>query len=420
MCISRQKPASKGANAMHRKLRSRFFIISWLLLLLFLAAICIGVSLFLYQSAAGETEKALRSAAETHTLPDSTRGIVSFQYDEKGTVRDIAQMHLNLSSETIGTLAKKMEIKGELSEGKLMQDDRQYRYLAVHEPEGVWAVIAECSQEQALVKTLRRNSILFTLLGAFLLIPVCAVLTKWVSKPIETAWEQQNDFVSDATHELKTPLTVIATNTEAVMANPNATIESQEKWLDSIQGETTRMAGLVGDLLFLAKIDAHEIHPDPEELEVSDLLEEMCMERESQIFEAGRMFDYEMTPGIRYIGDARLIRRMVDVLLDNAEKYTPEGGSIRMVVNRDRKLRLRIVVSNSGDTIPPEALQKIFDRFYRVDPARARDTGGYGLGLCVAKSIAELHGGTITASSENGINVFTVILGELKRDDGEN
>ncbi len=132
------------------------------------------------------------------------------------------------------------------------------------------------------------------------------------------------------------------------------------------------------------------------------------------------MFDYEMTPGIRYIGDARLIRRMVDVLLDNAEKYTPEGGSIRMVVNRDRKLRLRIVVSNSGDTIPPEALQKIFDRFYRVDPARARDTGGYGLGLCVAKSIAELHGGTITASSENGINVFTVILGELKRDDGEN
>ena len=144
------------------------------------------------------------------------------------------------------------------------------------------------------------------------------------------------------------------------------------------------------------------------------------MERESQIFEAGRMFDYEMTPGIRYIGDARLIRRMVDELLDNAEKYTPEGGSIRMVVNRDRKLRLRIVVSNSGDTIPPEALQKIFDRFYRVDPARARDTGGYGLGLCVAKSIAELHGGTITASSENGINVFTVILGELKRDDGEN
>ena len=215
-------------------------------------------------------------------------------------------------------------------------------------------------------------------------------------------------------------VTVIATNTEAVMSNPDATIESQEKWLDSIQGETTRMAGLVGDLLFLAKIDANEIHPDPSELEISDLLEEMCMERESQIFEAGRKFDYEMTPGIRYLGDERLIRRMVEALLDNAEKYTPEGGSIRMVVNRDRKLRLRIVISNSGETIPPEALQKIFDRFYRVDPARARDTGGYGLGLCVAKSIAELHGGSITAVSENGINVFTAILAEIPTDNSKN
>ena len=127
-----------------------------------------------------------------------------------------------------------------------------------------------------------------------------------------------------------------------------------------------------------------------------------------------------MTPGIRYRGDAKLIRRMVDVLLDNAEQYTPEGGSIRVVVNRDRKLRLRIVISNSGETIPPDALQKIFERFYRVDPARARDTGGYGLGLCVAKSIAELHGGSITAVSENGINVFTVLLAEISAENGKN
>ena len=97
-----------------------------------------------------------------------------------------------------------------------------------------------------------------------------------------------------------------------------------------------------------------------------------------------------------------------------------EGGNIRMVVNRDRKMHLRIVISNTGDTIPPEALQKIFERFYRVDPARSRDTGGYGLGLCVAKSIAELHGGAITATSENGINVFTVILGYIITEDVKN
>lgn len=407
---------------MHRGLRSRFFIISWILLLVLLGAICAGVSYYMYQSAADDTMKALRLAVETHSLPDGTRGMASIRLDENGRIQEdeIRQRHLSLSNETLSALAAEIDFTGEQSAGKIEQGDMQYRYLSVLQEGGAWAVLAECSQEQTLAKTLRRNSILFTLLGAFLLIPVCAVLTKWVSKPIETAWEQQNDFVSDATHELKTPLTVIATNTEAVMANPDATIESQEKWLDSIQGETTRMAGLVADLLFLAKIDANEIHPDPEELEITDMLEEMCMDRESRIFEEGRMFDYEMTPGLKYCGDRRLIRRMVDVLLDNAEKYTPEGGNIRMVVNRDRKMHLRIVISNTGDTIPPEALQKIFERFYRVDPARSRDTGGYGLGLCVAKSIAELHGGAITASSENGINVFTTILGDVKTEDVKN
>ena len=137
------------------------------------------------------------------------------------------------------------------------------------------------------------------------------------------------------------------------------------------------------------------------------------MERESDIFEAGIQFDYELTPELHYRGDRRLILKMTDALFDNAVKYTPEGGNIRMIVNRDRKLQLRIVLTNSGQPIPQDDLEKIFERFYRVDPSRARETGGYGLGLCVAKSIAELHGGSITARSENGINVFTVILGEI-------
>ncbi len=404
---------------MHKKLRSRFFLTSWILLMLFLAAMCVGVSLLMYQSTADETEQMLHTAVETRSLPDSTRGLVSFLYDEDGMLDGIEQVHMNLGNETLSKIAAQIESNDGQAGGTIVQDGKKYRYICMPEYESTWIVIAECSQEQALVKTLRRNSTIFILVGALLLIPVCMVLTKWISKPIETALAQQNDFVSDASHELKTPLTVIATNTEAVMANPDATIESQEKWLDSIQGETTRMAGLVSDLLFLAKIDANEIHPDREELEISELLEGMCMDRESRIFEAGCRFDYEMTAGIRYHGDERLIRRMVDALLDNAEKYTSEGGSIRVVVNRDRKLRLRIVISNTGETIPQEALEKIFDRFYRVDPARSRDTGGYGLGLCVAKSIAELHGGGITALSENGINVFTAILSGVMSGGGE-
>ncbi len=405
---------------MHRRLRMRFFVISWILLMLLLTAICIAISVFMYQSAEDETAKELRQAVETQVLPDGTRGMIGFQLDPEGNIAYSQQMHLHLSEETLKLLISGMDIKSEESTGTLELDGIRYRYLSVIWNGGVWAAIAECSQEQELLKTLKRNAAIFSVIGAFLLLPVCYLLTKWVSKPIETAWDQQNVFVSDATHELKTPLTVIAANTEAVMANPDATIESQEKWLDSIQGETVRMAGLVGDLLFLAKIDANEIHPDAEDIEISDMLEGMCMERESEIFEAGRRFDYDLTPALHYRGDKKLIKKMMDELLDNAQKYTPKGGNIRMVVNRDRKLHLRIVLSNMGDEIPPEALTKIFDRFYRVDPSRARDTGGYGLGLCVAKSIAELHGGSISVTSGSGINVFTVILGELPEKGGEN
>ena len=407
---------------MQKKLRLRFFIISWILFLLLLIALCTGISIYMYQSAADGTREALRTALETRSVADSdeTRGMVSFVLDENGKIEQTEQSHMSLSDETLASLASGMKADGPESMGELEQDGKRYRYVMILERGGAWAVIAECSQEQALAKTLTRNSVIFTLLGLVLLIPVCLLLTKWVSKPIETAWEQQNDFVSDATHELKTPLTVIATNTEAVMANPDATIESQEKWLDSIQDETTRMAGLVADLLFLAKIDANEIHPDPENIAISDMLEEMCMERESEWFEEGKMFEYELTPGLSYYGDRNLIRKMTEALLDNARQYTPEGGDIRMIVNRDRKLRLRIVISNSGEMIPQEALPKIFERFYRVDPSRTRETGGYGLGLCVAKSIALLHNGEISARSENGINVFTVILGDIQTEDGKN
>lgn len=404
---------------MQSTLRKRFLIISWVMLVMLLAAICGGIGTYMYQSAVDDTKAALREAVEQQSLDNESIGMLGIRLDRNGSVVESEQSHLSLSEETIVQLAGSIEMTGEQSIGETEAEGMRYRYLSVLGRGGAWAAFAECSQEQALEKSLWRNGIIFMLIGMLLLIPVCILLTRWVSKPIETAWEKQNDFVSDATHELKTPLTVIATNTEAVLANPEAPIESQERWLGSIQDETSRMAGLVGDLLFLAKIDAGEIKLDPEELNISDLLEGMCMERETDIFEAGRQFDYELTPDLHYYGDRRRIEQMMNALLDNAVKYTPEGGSIRLVVNRDRRQRVRVVLSNSGNPLAEEELGKIFDRFYRVDPSRARDTGGYGLGLCVTRSIAELHGGTVTAECRNDINVFTVIFGDIGNTDGK-
>ncbi len=405
---------------MQKKLRMRFLLISWGLLTLLLLAICGGVSIYMYQTAVDGTEEALRKAVETQTLSDENRGMVGMLLDEHGNILESTQRHLSLGAETLQTLAAEIGQEGEQILGETELDGARYRYLAVKRHGGAWAAAAECSHEITLVKTLKRNVLLFTLLGMAALLPICMLLASWVSRPIEIAWNKQNDFVSDATHELKTPLTVIATNTEAVMSNQDASVESQEKWLNSIQGETQRMAGLVGDLLFLAKIDAGEIKLDVEDVPLSDMLEAICMERESEIFEEGKQFDYDMTPNLHYQGDRKRIEQMFKALLDNAQRYTPAGKSIRVVVNRDRKLHPRIVISNAGNPIKEDDLTKIFERFYRVDPSRARETGGYGLGLCVAKSIAELHGGEITAECKNEINVFTAILGDTETKDSEN
>ena len=399
---------------MQKKLRMRFLLISWGLLTLLLLAICGGVSIYMYQTAVDGTEDALRKAVETQTLSDENRGMVGMLLDEHGNIMESEQRHLSLSKETLQALAGAIEHKGDRILGETELDGVRYRYLSVMQRGAAWVAAAECTHEVTLVHTLKRNVLLFTLLGMAALLPICMLLASWVSRPIEIAWDKQNDFVSDATHELKTPLTVIATNTEAVMSNQEASVESQEKWLNSIQGETQRMAGLVGDLLFLAKIDAGEIKLEIEDVPVSEVLEEICMERESEIFEEGKVFDYEMTPDLHWRADRKRIAQMFRALLDNAQRYTPAGKSIRVVVNHDRKLRPRIVISNSGNPIKEDDLTKIFERFYRVDPSRARETGGYGLGLCVAKSIAELHGGSIAAECKNEINVFTAILGDAE------
>ena len=174
------------------------------------------------------------------------------------------------------------------------------------------------------------------------------------------------------------------------------------------------MAGLVAKLLFLAKIDAGEIHLECSDFRVSEEIEGMCMDRESRMFEAGRTLEYDEIQEASYFGDRQRIRQMMDELLDNAELYTPAGGTVRITLEQNKKQHISITVSNTGKQLTEEQLSSLFDRFYRADPSRSRETGGYGLGLCVAKSIAVLHGGDITVDSKNGVTTFTVQLGTVE------
>lgn len=385
-----------------------------------LTALCGGIALYLYSAEVSKSERVLQTAMEhfedadpANFYTDAGRGLVTVRLDQNGMRLMHRAWHLSLTDETLDALLEQVVGVGETGTGRMVYEGNTYRYLYERKYGEAWVALTDCTQEIHVQNTVRYNIVWFLLLGGLLLLPVSLLLSYWVTRPIATAWEKQNDFVSDATHELKTPLAVIAADTEAVLANPEATVGSQAKWLGSIRGETTRMAGLVSQLLFLAKTDAHEIRLTVEPTPISEQVEGLCMEWETKAFELNRMFDYGMTQGLRYNCDWRRMRQMLEALLDNAIKYTPKGGQIHLVMNRDRKQRLRIVVSNEGEEIPAEQLGKIFDRFYRIDPSRARETGGYGLGLCVAKCIAQLHGGDIMAESAHGINTFTVLLHDV-------
>ena len=229
-------------------------------------------------------------------------------------------------------------------------------------------------------------------------------------KPVERAWTQQRQFVADASHELKTPLTVILANTGIMAAHPDATVASQRKWLGYIQEEAQRMKELVEDMLFLAKHDGAERPKDSRTVNFSDLVTGCVLRFESVAFERQVELNSHIQPGLSLSGEPDSLERLVMILLDNAVKYAGDRGRVDVDLSR-RQERAVLSVRNTGEPIPPEHLEHLFERFYRVDGSRSRKEGGYGLGLAIAHTIVQSHRGQIEvrSSREEG-TVFAVTL----------
>lgn len=229
-------------------------------------------------------------------------------------------------------------------------------------------------------------------------------------RPVERAWEQQRQFVADASHELKTPITVILANADIVLAHRTDTVEQQAKWIEYTQEEAARMKALVDDLLFLAKSDAAKQPLQPTQVRLSELVTGAILPFESVFFERGVTLAETVAPGLTVWGDEGQLRWLVMILLDNAVKYAGAGGRVTVRLD-EAQGRPRLTVNNSGPAIPPEHLPHLFERFYRSDAARDRVQGGYGLGLAIAKSIVETQGGRISvASTPEAGTTFTVLF----------
>ena len=218
-------------------------------------------------------------------------------------------------------------------------------------------------------------------------------------RPVATAWEQQRQFVADASHELKTPLTVILANTGILLSHPDSTIGEQSKWLENTQAEAQRMKKLVEELLFLARSDSAKTPLTLSTVSLSDTLWSCLLPFETIAFESGVTLDSDIADGIALTGDASQLKQLMMILLDNACKYTPRGGIITVRLARAGNSAL-LTINNTGEPIPAEDLPHLFERFYRSDKSRAREAGGYGLGLAIAKNLTEAHKGKISVESD--------------------
>ena len=258
--------------------------------------------------------------------------------------------------------------------------------------------------------------------GAFLLLAtlgfwaIMRFLVQMCLNPVEKVWEQQKSFIADASHELKTPLTVILTNNGIIKNHRNETVESQMQWVNSTQEEAIHMRELVEKLLLLAKTDNISRNNQFTRVNLSELALQLALQFEPLAFEKGVMLLTDIDKDICMDGDTVALNQIIHILLDNAVKYSAVGGDVTLTLKKRRAYHLKrfigydIILSakNMGEPIPKEDIEHIFDRFYRSD--KARTTGsGYGLGLSICKKLASLHNGDITVSSDvvSG-TVFTV------------
>lgn len=227
-------------------------------------------------------------------------------------------------------------------------------------------------------------------------------------KPVKKAWEQQKQFVADASHELKTPLTVILANNNIMLSHPDALVREEKQWLDSTAEEAGHMKKLIDNMLFLAKSDAGANEITLSEVNLSEILEGCVLSFEPVAFEKDVMINAEITPGITIQGDPTLLKQLAHILTDNAVKYAEEGTAVTVGLQR-RGDHAEFTVNNRGNVISEEDLEHIFDRFYRAE--KSRTTKGYGLGLSIAQRITESMNGKISVvSNESQGTTFTVRL----------
>lgn len=295
--------------------------------------------------------------------------------------------------------------------------DYSLRYLRVSHPEGWLIAFADTSYEEAVTNDVLEKGAIACFLIWLGFLALSYFFARRAVRPVAEAMQQQKQFVADASHELKTPLTVIMANAELLEDRCHGQTEEVDKWLDNVKQECRQMRYLVENLLLLAKSDlAAKNRADWQLLNFTDLVTEQILTFEPVFFQLGKSLSYEVCDCAMVKGSPQQLRQAVKILLDNAAKYSEENSCTEIVLKPCKRKEVCLWVKSSGKVIPREQRKAIFRRFYRIDASRS-ESGSYGLGLAIGAAIARNHRGSIGVECAGNQNCFYL---KLRLESGKN
>lgn len=405
---------------MIRKLRKRFILSAMLATLLVLTVLLGVIHVVNYRKIAVDADKLLEILLENggqfpkqdkrmeHDAPFSRKLSPETPYESRYFIVT-ADAFGEISAVNTGKIAAVSTEDAVNYSERILQNGRtsgfiyQYRYAVEKDGEKQMLVFLDCSREFSSFRGFLYSSIVVSAIGLVSVFVLIVFFSKIVLKPVIESYGKQKQFITDAGHEIKTPLTIIDASTEVLEME-----FGESEWTQSIRGQVQRLSSLTSDLIALSRMEeAAEV--TMLEFSLSDAVQETAEAFRPMAFAQKKEYSVQVVQGISYCGDEKLIRRLLSVLVDNALKYSQEGGQIRITLQRQGK-KCCILVYNTAQNLPRGELPQLFDRFYRTDQSRNSQTGGYGIGLSVAKAIVEAHKGKITAQSADGISLMLTVL----------
>ena len=396
---------------MIRKLRFKFILLTMSVLLAVLVVIIGGINMANYANVVNNADTVLSLLSENHghfpnlsffshrlrkdlspELPFESR-FFSVLLDEnwmslQTETGNIAAVDVESAIAMAQTAAAKKSGTGFLGD---------YRYQKVQEGTRVRIIFLDCGRSLESFRTFLFASILISLCGFLVVLAVVTLLSGRIMRPFAESYEKQKRFITDAGHDLKTPLTIIGADVDILAMD-----QGENEWLSDIQKQVKQLTGLTNDLVFLSRMEEADTPMQKLPFPLSDVVSETAASFQALAQAQGKTFTTRISPMLTLEGDEKAIAQLVRLLLDNALKYSPEGGSVSLTLEKTGR-QCRLSVSNTTDNpLPLDNLKALFERFYRADPSRNSQTGGHGIGLSVAKAIVTAHGGKIQATSEDG------------------